>query len=167
MRKNSSKKWVIPNLIIAIILAATYYLITQTSLFKQYELPAPTHYYLLNSQNKRVDTQVITLTQEDLHNNQYLESLYLVNLRESSYLRIFVTVSKQKDNEVYSLNDFNDSELPYTLTYNQNWSNGTSIAESLGNEDAIGFYWRYYNYSVDSGKVQIFNGITFNNGIED
>ena len=171
MRKILFNKWNVSTFLFICTLVAVYLLASRIAFFKQYNIFSESDYYLLNSQNQRLQTSTFVIRDSDLTENTFINPIYLVNERTSSYLRIFVTVSKQKGNEVYSLNSYNDTTLPYTLTYSSDWSNGRVITEDYNYdgemEGELGYCWRYYNKSVNNSKVEIFNCIEFQNGIEE
>ena len=167
MRKIIFNKWNISTVVLILTLIAVYLVATRIIFFKDNNIFA--EYYLVNSQNKNVSA-TFTIRDTDLTENTYINPIYLVNEQNTSYLRIFVTVAKQKDNEIYSLNGFNSATIPYDLTYTNDWSNGEVITQKYGYngqlEQEIGYFWRYYNKHVTSEKVEIFNSMYFENGIE-
>ena len=170
MRKILFNRWNIISFLFICIILAIFLFSGGTSFFKQYNTTSDLSYYLLNSQNKRLQTSSFTIKNDDLILNTYTNPIYLLNQRSSSYLRIFVTVSKQKNNEIYSLNEFDNSQLPYTLTYS-GWTNGKAVTDGTDYDDDIalelGHHWRYYNQTVHRSKVEIFNSIYFEDGIEE
>ena len=168
MRKILLNKWNVSTFLMICTLIAVFLLATQFAFFKPNDITAD--YLLVNNQNHYLPNASFIIRETDLTQNTYTNPIYLINQRSSSYLRIFVTVAKQKNNEIYSLNGFNSTTLPYELTYTSDWSNGQVITENYGYdgemEQEIGYHWRYYNKLVHGSKVEIFNSINFENGIE-
>ena len=172
MRKLIFNRWSILDFSFIVVMILVV-LIARNIEYKRIELYSNAlSYYLTNQEGEKLDRVQYTITSEDLTDNAYNAPIYLVkNTGNDAYLRIFVTVSKQKDGNVYSLNTYNSTELEFTQNYSsQDWSNGNIITEEYGYdttlEQEIGYYWRYYNKTVDARSIDITNTIDFPNGIE-
>ena len=172
MRKLIFNRWSILDFSFIVVMILVV-LIARNIEYKRIELYSNAlSYYLTNQEGEKLDRAQYTITSEDLTDNAYNAPIYLVkNTGNDAYLRIFVTVSKQKDGNVYSLNTYNSTELEFTQNYSsQDWSNGNIITEEYGYdttlEQEIGYYWRYYNKTVDARSIDITNTIDFPNGIE-
>ena len=172
MRKILFNKWNLLDLSFILVMILVI-MIARNIEYKKVELYSNTlSYYLTNKAGEKLDRAQYTITSEDLTDNAYNAPIYLIkNTGNNAYLRIFVTVSKQKDGNVYSLNTYNSTELEFSQNYSsQDWMNGDIITEEYGYDTAleqeIGYYWRYYNKTVDAKSIEITSPIEFHNGIE-
>ena len=170
MRKLLFNKWNIITFIFIFTLIAVYVISANMEFIKQYTLYSTADYYLMDSQNQTLSTSSFVIRDTDLTENTYTAPIYLMNTGDGSYLRIFITVSKQKDGQVYSLNNYNNTQSPYQINLSNDWTNGNIVTEEYDYdgelETQLGYYWRYYNKTVSAEKVEVFNSIQFVNGIE-
>ncbi len=128
--------------------------------------------YVLSDESGKTLTNIeMKIESNDLVNNNYLNKIYLKKLStEDAYLRIFINVSKQSENRVYSLDNYNNSNINYTIN-TSNYIDGTTIADEYAYDDEklkdVNFCWKYYKQKVKEEKIELFNTISFQDGIED
>ena len=128
--------------------------------------------YVLSDESGKTLTNIeMKIESNDLVNNNYLNKIYLKKLStEDAYLRIFITISKQSENRVYSLDNYNNSNINYTIN-TSNYIDGTTIADEYAYDDEklkdVNFCWKYYKQKVKEEKIELFNTISFQDGIED
>ena len=111
------------------------------------------------------------ITNADLINNEYTNKILLTKTSlEDAYLRVFINISKQKNNMVYSVDDYNNTEIEYTID-SSNYIDGEPVISNYEYEDEVAtevnYCWKYYNKKITSNEpVEIFDKITFENGLE-
>ena len=173
MLRSLFTKWNIFTIIAVIAFVTTVSVASAIPVPNHTDLKSNTTEYILKDEDgKRISNLSMQITTEDLVNGEYQYKVYLTKTSsEAAYLRMFVNISKQKDNKIYSLDDYNNPNIDYTVSF-ENFIDGESVAESYGYEEEflspVNFCWKYYNKKVTTtDPIQIFNKITFNNEIEE
>ena len=172
MLKSLFTKWNILTITAVIAFATTVTAASSLPMMEQIGIKSNIAEYVLKDETGKILSNVsMQIVNSDLIDNEYSKKITLTKIStEDAYLRVFVNVSKQKDNKVYSLDVYNNSNIPYTVEM-QNFTSGETLASKYDMEEEtaleVNFGWKYYNQIVKKNDVEIFNKITFDEGIEE